>query len=317
MQMRICRRTLVIYRTTSSGVVIVGEEIGQRIRSLTCSPCPAAYYCSSGAPVICPAGFYCPLASINPIPCPVGTSSAAGSSSLASCAPCAAGTYNNFNAAACPSEAPDLTTRWMTVALSLLFVVSLLLACAAAGKQRRRAARQQRQLMDKEAEHFRSIELAIMRQLPACTYAPGPQRAPPPRNEGRLAAATDSAPAASDEDECPVCLCTFAAGDQLRELPCSHKFHAACIDRWLIGRERRQSGAPSCPLCKSEVLTMAEDMAEALPAAAVAEVGLAPAMPWCWAVWLVPLSRVSHAPPPSLASGEVQRPTTPAASHAV
>ena len=227
------------------------------------------------------------------------------------------GTYNNFNAAACPSEAPDLTTRWMTVAFSLLFVVSLLLACAAAGKQRRRAARQQRQLMDKEAEHFRSIELAIMRQLPACTYAPGPQRAPPPRNEGRLAAATDSAPAASDEDECPVCLCTFAAGDQLRELPCSHKFHAACIDRWLIGRERRQSGAPSCPLCKSEVLTMAEDMAEALPAAAVAEVGLAPAMPWCWAVWLVPLSRVSHAPPPSLASGEVQRPTTPAASHEV
>ena len=94
------------------------------------------------------------------------------------------GTYNNFNAAACPSEAPDLTMRWMTVALSLLFVVSLLLACAAAGKQRRRAARQQRQLMDKEAEHFRSIELAIMRQLPACTYAPGPQSAPPPRHGG-------------------------------------------------------------------------------------------------------------------------------------
>jgi hypothetical protein len=216
----------------------------------------------------------------------------------------------NFNAA-CPSEAPNpngLAIQYMTVAFWVLFLVPLLLWCAMVIDQRRRAARQQRQLMDKEAERFRSIELAIMRQLPACTYAPGPQSAPPPRHGGdrRQAAATDSAPpeaAASGENECPVCLCTFAAGDQLRELPCSHKFHAACIDRWLIGRERRQSGAPSCPLCKQEVLT-AEDMAQELPAAAMAEVGQAPLRPWRWAVWAVPLTRVPHAPPPVFVSAE-------------
>ena len=167
----------------------------------------------------------------------------------------------NFNAA-CPSEAPNpnrLAIQYMTVAFWVLFLVPLLLWCAMVIEQRRRAARQQRQLMDKEAERFRSIELAIMRQLPACTYAPGPQGAPPPRHGRgrRQAAATDSAPpeaAASGENECTVCLCTFAAGDQLRELPCSHKFHAACIDRWLIRREYA-NGIPSCPLCKKEVLT--------------------------------------------------------------
>jgi len=55
-------------------------------------------------------------------------------------------------------------------------------------------------------------------------------------------------------DECPVCLCSLAAGDQLREIPCGHKYHAACIDRWLIRREYA-NGIPSCPLCKKEVLT--------------------------------------------------------------
>jgi hypothetical protein len=66
-----------------------------------------------------------------------------------------------------------------------------------------------------------------------------------------------------------VCLCTLVAGDQLRELPCSHKFHAACIDRWLIRREYA-NGVPSCPLCKNEVLTE-----EDLQARATAEVSQA------------------------------------------
>jgi len=58
--------------------------------------CPASYYCTSGAPVLCPkgfycplssstptlcpAGFYCPLASSGPVPCPAGSTSVNGSS---------------------------------------------------------------------------------------------------------------------------------------------------------------------------------------------------------------------------------------------
>ncbi|CAA7397849.1 unnamed protein product [Spirodela intermedia] len=44
--------------------------------------------------------------------------------------------------------------------------------------------------------------------------------------------------------DCAVCLCEFAAGDKLRLLPvCSHAFHIACIDAWLLCNS-------SCPLCR-------------------------------------------------------------------
>jgi len=44
--------------------------------------------------------------------------------------------------------------------------------------------------------------------------------------------------------ECSVCLNDFAQGDSIRTLPsCSHCFHRACIDLWLLRRA-------DCPLCK-------------------------------------------------------------------
>ena len=35
-------------------------------------------------------------------------------------------------------------------------------------------------------------------------------------------------------------------GDRLRILPCFHKFHIKCVDRWL-----KQAG--KCPVCKTSV----------------------------------------------------------------
>jgi hypothetical protein len=61
------------------------------IRQLSCVPCPASYYCISGAPALCPAGSYCPLNSVNPILCPKGTFSSAGTPN---CALCPAGTFS-------------------------------------------------------------------------------------------------------------------------------------------------------------------------------------------------------------------------------
>mmetsp|Transcript_110207 Transcript_110207/g.312616 ORF Transcript_110207/g.312616 Transcript_110207/m.312616 type:complete len:307 (+) Transcript_110207:86-1006(+) len=48
------------------------------------------------------------------------------------------------------------------------------------------------------------------------------------------------------ETGCAVCLVDFEEGESLRELPCGHKFHAPCIDRWLLKSSR-------CPLCMQEV----------------------------------------------------------------
>ena len=64
--------------------------------------------------------------------------------------------------------------------------------------------------------------------------------------------------AASTPVECAVCLIAFAAGDQVKTLPCKHAFHTQCIDQWLLvkGRPQRAAagesvrGLAACPLCK-------------------------------------------------------------------
>ncbi|RWS13924.1 E3 ubiquitin-protein ligase RNF38-like protein [Dinothrombium tinctorium] len=37
----------------------------------------------------------------------------------------------------------------------------------------------------------------------------------------------------SDQVTCVVCMCDFEARQLLRVLPCSHEFHARCVDKWL------------------------------------------------------------------------------------
>jgi hypothetical protein len=147
-----------------------------------------------------------------------------------------------------------LDYEWILIGAWLSAFTCTMAVCFEARLRERRAAAMR---ANKETERSRSVELAV-RRLPTCT--------------------------ASGEYECAICLCTLAAGDELRELPCGHKFHFACIDRWLIRREL-DYGASSCPLCKKEVLTE-----EALQAA-VAELSRDP--PSQSALWAIRSSRVA------------------------
>jgi hypothetical protein len=80
-----------------------------------CVPCPASYYCFSGAPVICPAGSFCPLSSINATLCPKGSYSNSGA---ANCTLCTAGTYASSTGSSlcqkCPGGhfCPAGTSSW-------------------------------------------------------------------------------------------------------------------------------------------------------------------------------------------------------------
>lgn len=47
-------------------------------------------------------------------------------------------------------------------------------------------------------------------------------------------------------EQCMVCLEAFQTGDELRVLPCVHRFHRACVDTWL----RR---SVECPICKHRI----------------------------------------------------------------
>lgn len=53
--------------------------------------------------------------------------------------------------------------------------------------------------------------------------------------------------------ECTICLGVYVAGDALRTLPCFHKFHKECIDKWLHASTSMPT-LPCCPICKSAPL---------------------------------------------------------------
>lgn len=47
--------------------------------------------------------------------------------------------------------------------------------------------------------------------------------------------------------ECCICLSAYDDGVELRQLPCGHHFHCACIDKWLHINA-------TCPLCKYNII---------------------------------------------------------------
>ncbi|KAK9268278.1 hypothetical protein L1049_010721 [Liquidambar formosana] len=54
--------------------------------------------------------------------------------------------------------------------------------------------------------------------------------------------ATSGSP--SSTSGCAICLVDFSEGDEIRILPkCNHRFHVACIDKWLLSHS-------SCPTCR-------------------------------------------------------------------
>jgi hypothetical protein len=85
------------------GIMFLARRADRYVASLTCLPCPVSFYCLSGAPVLCPAGSYCPLSSINAVVCPKGSFSNAGAST---CTLCSAGTFTNTTGSTSCQQCP-------------------------------------------------------------------------------------------------------------------------------------------------------------------------------------------------------------------
>ena len=45
---------------------------------------------------------------------------------------------------------------------------------------------------------------------------------------------------------CNICLSDYEEGDAYRVLPCGHRFHIECVDKWLRSTSLR------CPLCNHD-----------------------------------------------------------------
>ncbi|CAM6021849.1 unnamed protein product [Sphagnum balticum] len=52
---------------------------------------------------------------------------------------------------------------------------------------------------------------------------------------------------AGEDAECCICLSQYEDGVEVREIPCSHHFHATCVDKWLRINA-------TCPLCKHNII---------------------------------------------------------------
>ncbi|KAL2348640.1 hypothetical protein Fmac_002640 [Flemingia macrophylla] len=69
-----------------------------------------------------------------------------------------------------------------------------------------------------------------------------------PQNKNQQSPESAEVPSNFVEDSedcwCCVCLSRLKAKDEIRVLPCSHKFHKICVNRWLKGRHK------TCPLCR-------------------------------------------------------------------
>ena len=50
-------------------------------------------------------------------------------------------------------------------------------------------------------------------------------------------------------EACSICLDDFAAGEEVKTLPCLHHYHTRCVSEWL----RRQGRRVGCPVCKTPV----------------------------------------------------------------
>lgn len=66
---------------------------------------------------------------------------------------------------------------------------------------------------------------------------------------------SDDIPVVISEDDatCPICFDSFEDGQILRVLPCSHRFHALCVDPWLL------NSSTHCPLCRVDLSLSKEE----------------------------------------------------------
>ncbi|PNT69325.1 RING-H2 finger protein ATL13 [Brachypodium distachyon] len=173
---------------------------------------------------------------------------------------------NSSSSMAPPSpESSALETVETKISPSILFVVAVLavvfFVCGLLHllvrhllrrhRRRRRAAEQladggesatafQGQLQQLFHLHDAGVDQAFIDALPVFLY------------KNVVGGGADGDGGGKEAFDCAVCLCEFAAEDELRLLPsCSHAFHVDCIDTWLLSHS-------TCPLCRSSLLLMAE-----------------------------------------------------------
>jgi len=59
----------------------------------------------------------------------------------------------------------------------------------------------------------------------------------------------------NDQTVCVVCMSDFETRQLVRVLPCSHEFHAKCVDKWLKTNR-------TCPICRGDAANYFQEISE-------------------------------------------------------
>lgn len=81
--------------------------------------------------------------------------------------------------------------------------------------------------------------------LQALDDSPRAQRGATEEQIDRLPLHSISHNEAAEAPPCNICLAPYEEGEEVRTVPCMHKFHRACIDTWLRDKA-------ICPICKCQ-----------------------------------------------------------------
>jgi len=105
----------------------------------------------------------------------------------------------------------------------------------------------QEQQMPPPQPEPRCLTKEQLNMLPVSTYAAKP-KAKTPSTKSKTKEKRDSK---NDEssyvESCPICIVDYKTGDKVKTLPCLHRFHRECIDKWLMMKS-------DCPICKYDLL---------------------------------------------------------------
>ena len=87
----------------------------------------------------------------------------------------------------------------------------------------------------------RGISNDLLHRLPFFTYIP------PTNTNTNNDDDNDNTDENNDDVSCRICLLEYEEGDVLRLLPCFHKYHKDCVDKWFKMGDK-------CPICKTSIV---------------------------------------------------------------
>jgi len=92
-----------------------------------------------------------------------------------------------------------------------------------------------------------------LNMLPVNTYLTKPKAKTPSNKSNQSSKSKTKEKGNSKKDEssyvesCPICIVDYKTGDKVKTLPCLHRFHRECVDKWLLMKS-------DCPICKYDLL---------------------------------------------------------------